>query len=102
VAGFKDIENRTWLTKYRGPFYIHACKTFDDMTLLEIVRYYGLSDIEPGEVELITGGIIGRAVLMDCVTISNSKWFHGPFGFVLTDPTPLPFFPCRGRLGFFH
>jgi hypothetical protein len=24
VKGFKDIENRSWKTKYRGPILIHA------------------------------------------------------------------------------
>lgn len=27
VAGFKDVENRSWGTEYRGPLYIHAGKT---------------------------------------------------------------------------
>jgi len=31
AEGFKDIENRTWATKYRGPFYIHTGKTLDEM-----------------------------------------------------------------------
>ena len=25
----KDIENRTWATKHRGPFLVHAGQTFD-------------------------------------------------------------------------
>ena len=32
----------------------------------------------------------------------NSDWFHGPFGFVLTDRRPLPFFPARGQLNWFN
>jgi len=27
--GYKDIENRTWWTKFRGPFLIHASKRMD-------------------------------------------------------------------------
>lgn len=26
----KDIENRTWFTYHRGPFLLHASKTYDD------------------------------------------------------------------------
>jgi len=29
VHGYKDVENRTWSTKYRGPILIHAGKTLD-------------------------------------------------------------------------
>lgn len=30
VEGYKDIENRTWLTAYRGPVLIHAGLTRAD------------------------------------------------------------------------
>ncbi len=29
VNGYKTIENRTWKTKFRGAFLIHASKQFD-------------------------------------------------------------------------
>ena len=29
VHGYKDVENRTWATKHRGPILIHAGKTLD-------------------------------------------------------------------------
>lgn len=41
------------------------------------------------------------ARIVDCVRDSASRWFCGPFGFVLADATPLPFMPCKGQLGFF-
>jgi len=40
---------------------------------------------------------------MDCVTSSRSKWFFGPYGFVLKNPVefekPIPF---KGKLGLFE
>ncbi|GAC1495722.1 MAG: hypothetical protein NVS1B6_00110 [Steroidobacteraceae bacterium] len=45
------------------------------------------------------GGVIGVASIVDCVTRHPSKWFEGPYGFVLADVRPLPFVPCRGALG---
>ncbi|MCB2188832.1 MAG: ASCH domain-containing protein [Deltaproteobacteria bacterium] len=30
VAGMKDVENRSWATKYRGPVLIHAAATVAD------------------------------------------------------------------------
>ena len=29
VAGIKDIENRSWVTNYRGKLLIHAAQKFD-------------------------------------------------------------------------
>lgn len=100
----KDIENRDWPTKYRGPFLIHASKgmTRDEYengvnTLEEIRPSLAL----PPFADLPRGGIVGSAVLADCVRESDSPWFFGDFGFVLRDATPLPFRPYKGALGFF-
>ena len=101
VNGYKDIENRDWSTRFRGDFLVHAGKAMDDMSLEEIIRYYDMKGISPSKVELFRGGIIGRATLVDCVSKSESKWFHGQYGFKLANPTTLPFMPCRGHLGFF-
>jgi len=97
----KDIENRTWNTKYRGPLLIHAGKKWgpeerDDR--LEIMSRFGI-DI-PEQLEL--GGIVGQARLVDCVESHASRWFCGPYGMVLADAAPLSFQPCAGSLGFFQ
>ena len=95
VAGHKDIENRTWATRYRGPVLIHAGKRFDFDP-----QEWDWPDIErPLDFDL--GGIVGEAEIVDCVTASSSRWFCGPFGFVIRNARPLPFRPCRGMLGFF-
>ena len=47
------------------------------------------------------GGIVGYAQLHTVVTSSNSPWFRGPYGFVLTQRHPVPFIPLRGQLHLF-
>ena len=47
------------------------------------------------------GGIIGSVEIVDCVSVSNSRWYMGEWGFVLRDPQPLPFTPWKGQLSFF-
>lgn len=95
VNGFKDIENRSWWTFYRGPVLIHASKRHDgpkgDWPWANI----------PGPDRFDYGGIVGQAEIVDCVTKSRSEWFCGPYGFVIQGARPLPFRPCRGQLGFF-
>ncbi len=98
----KDIENRSWRTRYRGPVLIHAAR---GMTLKDyesaacfIAERTGL--LAPRD--LHRGGIVGMAELVDCVNRSESPWFFGPWGFVLHDARPLPFAPWRGELGLFE
>lgn len=93
----KDIENRSWKTGVRGRIGIHAAKKIDRAAYDRLVEKVALPPIE----ELKTGGIIGSVDLVDCVTESDSPWFEGDVGFVLADPEPCRFKPCRGKLGFF-
>jgi hypothetical protein len=39
------------------------------------------------------------AEIADCVLAHHSKWFEGPYGFVLRNPRPLSFVKWRGSLG---
>ena len=99
VAGHKPIENRTWLVHYRGPLLIHASAKMHVRTLDEIERKHGIS--VPREA-LELGGIIGRVDLVEIVTASSSPWFEGPFGWVLENPTHLPFRALHGAQGLFN
>lgn len=102
----KDVENRTWPTRFRGRVLIHAGKgmtreEYGDAAMIAC----GVSDGGihlPSREALERGGIIGEVEIVDCVAQSDSLWFAGPFGFVLKNPKPLPFQPCRGALGFFR
>jgi hypothetical protein len=99
AAGHKDVENRTWATRFRGEFLLHAAKTFDHAGYERVLRETHLVLPAPGEFE--RGGIVGTAELVDCVTRHDSPWFWGPYGFVLRNARPLPFQPLRGMPGFF-
>lgn len=114
VNGYKDIENRSWPTKYRGPVLIHAGKKFDkegweyiqsafssltDAAAVERLKAQG--NITPREIMQLCGGVVGIAEIVDCVTESESPWFFGEYGFLIRNAKPLPFYPCRGQLGFF-
>lgn len=101
AEGAKDIENRTWATNYRGPVLIHAGKTparQDELVKL-LHKELRAGGIDPTKFD--RGGIVGMATITDCVDDSDSEWFFGPYGFVLTNPRPLPFYPMDGRLGLF-
>lgn len=108
VHGGKDIENRSWHTKFRGRFLVHAA---GGMALAEYQHVYQFC-LESGALQppfdfpafadLKRGGIIGSVDLVDSVDASDSPWFMGPKGFVLSDPQPLPFRPMKGMLGFFE
>jgi hypothetical protein len=101
----KDVENRTWPTKFRGRLLIHAAKIMRNedwragyMAFSRCAQSLGME----GPQALDYGGIVGSVELVDCVTESASPWFAGPFGFVLRNPQPLPFRPFRGRLRLFE
>lgn len=101
----KDIENRTWRTNVRGRFLIHTGKGFDTDgywhlrdTIDDCRGWPAIPDREQFE----RGGIVGSAVLRDCVMASESKWFFGPYGFVLQGIKRMVFLPYRGERGFFE
>ena len=119
VNGYKDIENRSWNTKYRGPVLIHASAAkpsmADHSAVIDILLKHRLYNIDfpswnnfavpenwVGHKGIERGGIVGVATITDCIADSASPWFFGPKGFVLTDAKPLPFLPMKGRLSFFE
>jgi hypothetical protein len=101
VNGFKDIENCTWATRYRGPLLIQASARRPTGPEMEEFRAFARKrGVElPEQFEF--GGIVGMARLDDCVERSRSKWFEGPIGWVLSKPRKLPFVPLKGQLGLF-
>src|SRR6185436_8752017 len=94
IHGGKDIENRPWKTRLRGRILVHASKAIDVDALADF------SNVLPDSLKL--GGIIGSVEIVDCVKESDSKWFHGPYGFVLRNPEPLIFTPLKGKVNFFE
>lgn len=112
VNGFKDIENRDWPTNFRGQFLVHAGKKLTvadyDAAMLFIEAFVdpALLAKVPPMAELPLGGVVGAAVLVDCVQAHPSPWFTGAgsggHGFVIDRAMPIPFMPWKGRLGFFN
>lgn len=131
VDGTKAVENRSRRTHIRGPILIHASKALDWKELNAAMTLYlheGIRWNLPAICEgahsrslgiqgewvnqdgslVPHGGIIGIGWLSDCVTSAKDlpkdqrPWFKGPFGWVFDRVEPLPFFPCKGALGFFR
>ncbi len=109
VHGYKPIENRDWSTNVRGVIGIHAAKKFDREGY-DFVRETFPGVPMPDQDAFELGGIVGRARIVGCVhegdahllTERDEPWFFGAYGFVFDSAEPLPFRPCRGRLGFFR
>jgi hypothetical protein len=105
----KDIENRTWLTRFRGRIAIHASKYVKSQDIDEAQDV--LDQVDPqwnltrmvNSGEIVTGAIIGTVEIVDCVQKSESPWFFGPFGWVLREPRILAKpIPCKGSLGLWN
>jgi hypothetical protein len=118
--GYKDIENRGWRIgrkpgyhdisfelKLPSRIYVHAGKQPDYswggedlikriLTVTQYNNYQILSAHFP------LGAVIGEVDITACVKESDSPWFVGLYGFVLSHPiiydNPIP---CSGNLGFF-
>lgn len=99
MTGIKDIENRSWITDYRGPIFIHAGQKWDSDPLPEGVEvpYPKLWT----ETALPKGVILGTVELVDIVTNSKSDWaIEGEHHWVLRNPDHLSApIPWRGQMG---
>lgn len=101
VNGIKDIENRSWGTRYRGPLLIQASARRSSKREMEDLRVFARKRGAKLPDKFEFGGIVGIVRLDDCVDKSKSKWFEGPVGWVVSSPEKLPFAPLKGRLGLF-
>jgi hypothetical protein len=97
IHGDKDIENRKWYTDHVGKVFIHASQSFDQDGF-EYVQRKGLWQFNNSE-RFYKGGIVGIVELSGCTKFDPSEWFEGPYGFLLANPKPVKFTPCRGQLG---
>lgn len=117
----KRIENRSrnLAGKYRGPILLHASLTEYKGGAKWIYEHIGV--YAPPFDSLPRGGIVGRARIIDvyepilpdsidpddtmCRAFSerygiDHRWrMPAQHGIVLADVEPLPFFPCKGKLG---
>lgn len=111
----KTVENRTWPTSHRGPLLIHAAKSrasYDGQTQHQWKERY--RHAIPIWESLVTGAILGRVDLVDCVRVDPDRpgclpgaepneWVEGPVCWVLQNPIafdePIPY---RGMQGLFE
>lgn len=108
VKGKKTIELRTWNTKFRGEFLVHAPLT---------IKKKVCSKMSIDETKLRTGVIVGKAEIYD-VKVYNSvtelkadykkhfafeEFLHHRYGFLLKNLKELRVpIPYKGSLGFFN
>lgn len=97
VTGIKDVENRKWNTKVRGNILVHAGLKVDPYGM----KYLASLGVTVPDL-LPLGAIVGRVEIVDVVTAMDSKYFFGPYGFVLNDAVEFDSpVACKGKLGFF-
>lgn len=100
----KDVENRIWPTKHRGPLLIHAAKSRKsyDAWMPESWHRFYQCDLPPWE-SFAKGAIVGVVDVVDCFHIFREpikqqkyqKWSQGPYCWVLSNPrafeVPIPY-----------
>lgn len=79
AKGIKDIENRTWPTRFRGRVLIHASKTCEKQGwgALSDEQRFRLVNTEAYRLspsELPYGAIVGSVEIVDCVINHPSVW----------------------------
>jgi hypothetical protein len=83
----KDVENRSWLTHYRGRLWIHAARlAADDLDVAQIDRrrLRALLESEP------RGVLLGHVQLVDVVDNADSPWaIAGAYHWLLERPRRL-------------
>ncbi|EPA7489326.1 ASCH domain-containing protein [Yersinia enterocolitica] len=108
INGLKDIENRTWCTTYRGPVLIHASSRVPTKAECAeaqkiLTDNFGINTPRVPEPHYFAlGGIVGGVTITDCVETSDSPWFLGPKGFILSEAFEVKISPMKGRLSFFE
>lgn len=123
VVGIKDVENRTWPTKFRGRVLIHAsagrAKKFK-INLSDEQMLAAFKDISQQAIygKFDFGAIIGSVEIVDCVINHSSIWAEKTdiltdedgfpkygdkiYNWVLANPILFndPIFNVKGRLSF--
>lgn len=77
VDGIKDIENRTWPTKFRGRVLIHSAKKPIEMVfgneMFTREQWNRITD-KTQSINKTCGSIIGSVEIVDCVINHESIW----------------------------
>jgi len=108
VKGKKTIELRTWNTKFRGEFLVHAPSK---------IKTNACKKLGIDETKLRTQVIVGKAEIYDVKIydsvvelkddykkhFASEEFLHHKYGFLLKNPKELRIpIPYKGSLGFFN
>ncbi|MDQ3956521.1 MAG: ASCH domain-containing protein [Actinomycetota bacterium] len=101
AAGYKNVENRSRRTNFRGGLLIHAGAELDPAGF-QFLWEMGLYKALPAD--LPRGGLVGMVEVVDCVRGYESEWaLPGQWHWVLAHPREFRnVLPCPGRLGMFY
>jgi ASCH domain len=101
VAGYKDVENRSRRTNFRGPLLIHAGAELDAAGF-QFLWEAGFYKALPPDLPL--GGLVGMVDVVDCTRSFESEWaFPGYWHWVFGKPREFKnVLPCPGHLGMFY
>jgi hypothetical protein len=109
-AGIKDIENRSWRTKFRGRILVHAGRTViqpefaiaGQSSIKEIRFAAAVNFVEENS---LAGAIIGSIEIIDCVCNHQSIWAEKDcYNWVLANPVLFknPILNVKGKLSFWE
>jgi hypothetical protein len=86
----KNVENRTWRTRHRGPLLIHAAKNRETYSTQNSTRWEERFGIGlPSWEELPKGAIVGVVDVVGCVRESTSQWADSGYWYwLLANPRP--------------
>lgn len=107
VEGGKDIENRSAAAVRHGMrpgrIAIHAARGMTRAEYADARDFMGRLDVIcPRPDDLVRGAIIGAATVTSIVHHSDSPWWMGPRGLVLTEVVACDPIPAPGMLGYFR
>lgn len=111
VDNIKDVENRTWQTKYRGELYIHTSKNSFDFWALDyiknidnllyqyVVDYFGIKNNKITKHMEQFGSIIGKTNIINILDNSYSVWaMKDSYHWMLKNSSRINPIPCKGKL----
>ena len=115
-AGIKDIENRTWATKFRGRVYIHASGSHGEkfkvnLTDEQMIAAFGPMAKVAIKGDFHFGAIIGHVDIVNCISKqrngkgSGSIWAEPDcFHWILRNPVlyEKPILDVKGKLSFWN
>ena len=101
IHGGKEVENRTWVTSYRGPLAIHASAGCARKYYEWGRDWMGAIDVQTPALDTLPRGcVIGTVELLDCVRDASSLWaMPDSWHWILSAPKPCQPRFVRGSLG---